>query len=1009
MSGVDQLDGNTTFTKDTFCKQAEAEFELNSACFIPVYISSNRNEHPILKPTRPPVRKTVRRNNLVLQSMELPIVMNLNPRSIYNKTDEFYLLLEQYQADVVCVSESWERDNLPLKELLELEHYEVITNVKQREFKGGKPAIIINKKKYHVKELCPEPITVPVGVEAVWALITPKMRSTRSRVKYIAIASIYYRGPKSTQKDDLFDHIAQSFHLLSSMYGPDIHFIIAGDTNRLNLSPITSLSPAMKQLVKVPTRLNPAVTLDPIISTLGKWYLPPVTKPPINPNINAGKPSDHLVVLMLPIVSTLDIPPRQYRIVQTRPITQSGIEKFGQWIVSQTWDDVYASVDVNKKVEIFQNCLVESYHACFPVKILKVCDEDDPWITVELKKLDRQRKREFLKHKNSPKWQRLNNQFLEKCEYEKEKYYENIVSDLKTSNVGKWFSKVKRMSGRDKDKQNNIMVEELRGQDNYQQAESIANHYSKISNQYEQINSEDFPNYQDTDNVPQVEPLKVYQTICSMNKKAATVPGDLPMRLISEFSVEISFPLADIVSSCFKSGVYPDLFKVEHVTPVPKIYPPEKLSDLRKISGLLNLSKITDKILGEYLIMDMAPSRDPSQYGNEKKLSRHHYLIKMLNRVLTAVDKNSQNEAVAVIISMVDWSQAFDRQSHKLGVESFIKNGVRHSLIPVLISFFKNRKMMVKWNGEMSQTRTLNGGGPQGGLMGILEYLSQTNDNVDFIPEEDRFKFIDDLSLLDIINLISIGLSSYNCRLHVPSDINIEHNQYLPPQNIHTQDYLNDIKQWTDEHLMKVNPAKSKFMVVNFTQNYQFNTRLLLDGKLMENVKETRLLGVTISDDLTWHANTDLIIKQAYKRMILLQRLYSFRLPIEEMVEIYTLYIRSILESSAVVWHSGITQAEQTAIERVQKVALKIILQSEYESYESALNLTGLNTLHQRRNVLCKKFAKSCLKNEKTKSMFPLNPSSLNSRNFETFYVQPATTSRLMDSAIPFMQRLLNE
>ena len=59
-----------------------------------------------------------------------------------------------------------------------------------------------------------------------------------------------------------------------------------------------------------------------------------------------------------------------------------------------------------------------------------------------------------------------------------------------------------------------IIVDELRGQDNYQQAESIAKHYSKISNQYEQINSEDFPSYQNADNVPQVEPLKIYQTIC---------------------------------------------------------------------------------------------------------------------------------------------------------------------------------------------------------------------------------------------------------------------------------------------------------------------------------------------------------------------------------------------------------------------------------------------------------------------------------------------------------------
>ena len=39
--------------------------------------------------------------------------------------------------------------------------------------------------------------------------------------------------------------------------------------------------------------------------------------------------------------------------------------------------------------------------------------------------------------------------------------------------------------------------------------------------------------------------------------------------------------------------------------------------------------------------------------------------------------------------------------------------------------------MTVKLNGETSESRVLNGGGPQGGLLGILEYLSQTNDNTD--------------------------------------------------------------------------------------------------------------------------------------------------------------------------------------------------------------------------------------------------------------------------------------
>ena len=117
-----------------------------------------------------------------------------------------------------------------------------------------------------MKPLCPEPLTVPIGVEAVWALITPKSKSTRSHFNNIALCSIYYRGPKSTQKDDLFDHIAESYNFLMSKYGSKLHFIIAGDTNRLNLSPI------LKQSVQTPNRLNPDAILDHIITTLLDFY-----------------------------------------------------------------------------------------------------------------------------------------------------------------------------------------------------------------------------------------------------------------------------------------------------------------------------------------------------------------------------------------------------------------------------------------------------------------------------------------------------------------------------------------------------------------------------------------------------------------------------------------------------------------------------------------------------------------------------------------------------------------
>ena len=945
LSDMYQLDGNNSM------REENVYFEHFN---IPVFVSKFRGE-PCLKEKRIPVRRSIKRNNLILQSIALPTVMNINPRSIYNKCDELPLLLEQYEADIVCMSETWERESYTLEEMLNLPNYQIITNVKQRDFKGGKPAILINEDKFIIKKLCPDPITVPIGVEAVWALVTPRKQSS-NKFKHIAICSVYYRGPKSTKKQELFDHIAVTFHYLSSKYGSNIQFIIAGDTNRLNLSPILNLSPNLKQVVKVPTRLKPDAMLDPIITTLWRYYQEPVTKPPINPNLNSkGKPSDHLVVIMKPISSVLEIHPRSYHLVKSRPITQSGINAFGRWIVSHNWHELYRCENVHMKAELFQHTLLTKFHEFFPIKIRKFSNDDKPWITEKIKNLDRLQKREFLKNHKSKKWEKLNEEFQERCRIEKEKYYENIVSDLKTSNPSKWYSKYKRMAGQEKANfsENELNVAELEGIYDKLQSEIIADHYAEISNQYDPIKNDDFIEYLDLSTITPVivDPEKVTEIINKMNHKAATVDGDIPVKIIKEFSEELSLPLTHMVNSCLSGGIYPNLWKVENVTPVPKVFPPEKLKDLRKISGLLNFSKITDKVIADLLAEDMFEKRDKSQYGNQKNLSIQHYLIKMLHKILTSLDRNSQREAFCAILHMVDWSQAFDRQSHKLGVQSFIDNGVRPALIPVLVNFFQNRKMKVKWKGYTSSVRNLNGGGPQGGTLGIEEYLSQSNDNANFLNDDEKFKFIDDLSMIEIINLISVGIASYNFKLHVASDIGID-NKYLPQENCQSQTYLKNIEQWTEEKEMKLNSEKSKFMLINFTNKYQINTRLNMENQLLQQVSETRLLGVILRDDLSFKSNTENITKKAFKRMIILHNLCDFNVPIEDLLTIYILYIRSALEQSAVVWHSSIIRGEQMDIERVQKCALRIILKENYLSYQSALLACGLDSLKARRTQL---------------------------------------------------------
>ena len=164
--------------------------------------------------------------------------------------------------------------------------------------------------------------------------------------------------------------------------------------------------------------------------------------------------------------------------------------------------------------------------------------------------------------------------------------------------------------------------------------------------------------------------------------------------------------------------------------------------------------------------------------------------------------------------------------------------------------------MSVKFHGCQSKPRTLNGGGPQGATFGIFEYLSQSNHNADFLNSSEKYKFIDDLTILEIINLITVGLSSFNVKGTIPSDLP-GHNHYIPSENLKSQHYIDNICEWTHNQKMKLNQEKSKVMIFNFTNNYQFSTRLKMENSNLEIIKSTKLLGTIIQDDLKWDKNTD--------------------------------------------------------------------------------------------------------------------------------------------------------
>ena len=138
-------------------------------------------------------------------------------------------------------------------------------------------------------------ITIPWGVEATWAIISPKNITSNSRVQKIALCS-FYSKPNSKAKSLLVDHINQAYNIISTKYPKGLHFIIAGDSNDLKLDNILNISPQLSQVVNSPTRLNPPAMLDPIITTLGCYYQTPTIHPPLDPDpFSNGSPIDDLI------------------------------------------------------------------------------------------------------------------------------------------------------------------------------------------------------------------------------------------------------------------------------------------------------------------------------------------------------------------------------------------------------------------------------------------------------------------------------------------------------------------------------------------------------------------------------------------------------------------------------------------------------------------------------------------------------------------------------------------
>ena len=108
------------------------------------------------------------------------------------------------------------------------------------------------------------------------------------------------------------------------------------------------------------------------------------------------------------------------------------------------------------------------------------------------------------------------------------------------------------------------------------------------------------------------------------------------------------------------------------------------------------------------------------------------------------------------------------------------------------------------------------------------------------------------------------------------------------------QESVNIAAEWTRNNDMKFNSEKSKEMIISYAHSNLGNEvpNILIEGNVVERVDHVALLGITLSNDLTWKRHVDNIVKKAGK---IIYMLYQLKRAGVNQADLVTIYISVVI------------------------------------------------------------------------------------------------------------------
>ena len=151
-------------------------------------------------------------------------------------------------------------------------------------------------------------------------------------------------------------------------------------------------------------------------------------------------------------------------------------------------------------------------------------------------------------------------------------------------------------------------------------------------------------------------------------------------------------------------------------------------------------------------------------------------------------------------------------------------------------------------------------------------------------------------------------------------------------REIHVQAIADSVIEWSNENRVQLNADKRKELRISFAKEQRVFDPVIIEGKEVELVTSTKLLSLTIANNLTWNNHVTEITKKTGKRLYFLTQLKRAGVPKQDLVLFYVLCMRSVIDYAAPVFFNGLPQYLKKELVQLKKIAISIITSGKYNS-----------------------------------------------------------------------------